>query len=222
MFSQSVVAHAEMPLNGESESRSTVPSIGRHYHRGAAAIITADGRSVQSTRSHLSSIAENAHWPASPTATSTAFGRSRSAEKPARQALGYWPLPFQKRRAHREPTPLSCDLINADPPLQSVLPMEEVKVPRTRAAFIAARKGPEPDPLVVNELPREPIRACRTSSWAGLLPSTESCLMIAYASGSNSSAKPPIEAQVIARHYVSCEPLLEHPAHGIAIELIQL
>ena len=94
---------------------------------------------VRSTPSHLSCIAENARWPASPTATSTAYGRSRSAEKPASQALGYWPLAF--RRARREPTPLSCDLINTDPPLQSVPPMEEVKVPRTRAAYCGAR-GP--------------------------------------------------------------------------------
>ena len=72
----------------------------------------------------------------------------------------------------------------------------------------------------MNELPR-PIRACRTSSWAGLLPSTESCLMIAYASGSNSSAKAPIEAQVIARHHVRGEPLLEHPAHDPAVELVK-
>ena len=129
MFSQPVVAHAEMPLAKRVEDRSTVPA-----ENGAAvtirscAFITADGRSVRSTPSHLSSIAENARWPASPTATSTAHGRSSSAEKPASQASEYRPLAFRIRQARREPTPLSCDLINADPPLQSVPPMEEVKV----------------------------------------------------------------------------------------------
>ena len=43
-----------------------------------------------------------------------------------------------------------------------------------------------------------------------------------YVSGSNSSAKPPIEAQVIARHHVrGGEPLLEHPAHYRGGELIK-
>ena len=36
------------------------------------------------------------------------------------------------------------------------------------------------------------------------------------------SAKPPIEAQVIACHHVGGEPLLEHPAHCPAVELIKL
>jgi hypothetical protein len=84
--------------------------MGRPLPSRSCAFITADGRSVQSTPSHLSSIAENARWPASPTATSTAHGRSRSAEKPARQASGFRPLAFRIRRARREPTPLSCDL----------------------------------------------------------------------------------------------------------------
>ena len=57
--------------------------------------------------------------------------------------------------------------------------------------LVAAREGLEPDPLVVNELPLESLRARRTSSWAGLLPSAESCVMIAYVSGSNSSANLP-------------------------------
>ena len=46
----------------------------------------------------------------------------------------------------------------------------------------------------------------------GLLP-VRKCLMTAYVSGNNSSAKPPINPQVIARHHVRGEPLLEGPAH---------
>src|SRR5829696_5324906 len=86
--------------------------------------------------------------------------------------------------------------------------------------LIAAREGLERPPRRERTASRKPLRACRTSSWAGLLPSAESCLMIAYVRGSNSPAKPPIEAQVIARHHVRGEPLLEHPAHDPAVELV--
>jgi hypothetical protein len=84
--------YAETPLDERVDRSTVIFRMGRRSPSRSCAIITAVGPSVHPTLGHPSYIAENERLRGSPTAMSTARGRSSAAaEKAARWAVGHWP-----------------------------------------------------------------------------------------------------------------------------------
>ena len=108
--------------------------MGRPLPSRSCAFITADGRSVQSTPSHLSSIAENARWAGKPYCDehcARAFQVRREASAPGIR-LSASRIPNQASTPRTDAAFLAT-LINPDPLLQSVPPMGEVCAGTRRA-----------------------------------------------------------------------------------------